>query len=124
MSNLSTREKDAHREAVSMSIADVTKYLQDAFGQKLVAYLTDTKDAKNVGRWSRGEQAPRKDAEDRLRIAYQVFHLLQEKDSSHTVRAWFVGLNPQLGDESPATAIREGRHRDVLIAAKAFLAGA
>ena len=45
------------------------------------------------------------------------------KEGPYTVRAWFVGLNPQLGDESPAAAVREGRTRDVLVAAKAFLAG-
>jgi hypothetical protein len=61
--------------------------------------------------------------EAKLRGAFQVFQLLLTEESPHTVRAWFVGLNPQLDDESPATAISEGRIRDVLVAAKAFLAG-
>jgi hypothetical protein len=39
------------------------------------------------------------------------------------VRAWFLGLNPQLDDQSPAQSIRIGEFRDVLVAAKAFLAG-
>jgi len=38
------------------------------------------------------------------------------------VCAWFLGLNPQLDDRSPAQSIREGDFRDVLVAAKAFLA--
>ncbi len=41
----------------------------------------------------------------------------------HTVRAWFLGLNPQLDDHSPAQSIRDGDFRDVLVAARAFLAG-
>ena len=48
---------------------------------------------------------------------------LLAEESPHTVRAWFLGLNPQLDDESPAQSIREGDFRDVLVAAKAFLAG-
>lgn len=71
----------------------------------------------------RGEREPRSDAEQRLRVAYQVFHLLQSRESQHTVRAWFVGLNPQLDDEAPADAIRAGRLRDVWVAAKSYLAG-
>jgi hypothetical protein len=39
------------------------------------------------------------------------------------VRAWFLGLTPQLDDQSPAQSIREGNFCDVLVVAKAFLAG-
>lgn len=37
------------------------------------------------------------------------------------IRAWFMGMNPQLGDESPIEALREGRVRDVMAAARAFV---
>ena len=74
-------------------------------------------------RWAAGERAPRAEHEQRLRCAYQTFHLLLAEESPHTVRAWFLGLNPQLDDQSPAQIIREGDFRDVLVAAKAFLAG-
>jgi hypothetical protein len=49
--------------------------------------------------------------------------LLASQDSPQTVKAWFIGLNPQLGDTSPAEAIREGRLRDALMAARAFVSG-
>ena len=52
-----------------------------------------------------------------------ILRLLLSEESRHTVRAWFVGLNPQLDDESPARAMLEGRERQVLTAAKSFLAG-
>lgn len=123
MTQLSVREQQAHREAVAMGIADVARFLQDALGQKLVAYMADTDDSKAVGAWGQGTRNPRPAAQERLRIAFQIFHLLQERESPHTVRAWFVGLNPQLNDESPATAIRDGHYREALVAAKAFLAG-
>jgi hypothetical protein len=116
---------DTHRKTVESSIADTAAFLQEALGQKLVAFMVGVEDPKTVGRWASGKRGSPRDlgVERRLRDAHQIFRLLLTKESPHTVRAWFVGLNPQLDDESPATAIREGRTRDVLVAAKAFLAG-
>lgn len=114
-------EPRAHRAATSMEVSELVGYLQEVLGQRLIAYLAGVADEKAVGKWVRGERRPR--SEDRLRHAYYVFHLLQEHESPHTVRAWFVGLNPQLHDESPASAIREGRLKEVLVAAKAYLSG-
>lgn len=106
------------------STADVAGFLQDALGQKLVAYMVGVSDPKTVGRWVSGARSPRNtDVEQRLRAAHQVFGLLATAEAPDTVRAWFVGLNPQLDDESPAQAIREGRAKDVVVAARAFLAG-
>jgi hypothetical protein len=115
----------AHRATVESSVADIAAFLQDALGQKLVAFMVGVDDPKTIGRWAKqqGRSPQDPDAERRLRDAYQIFRLLLAKESPYTVRAWFVGLNPQLDDEPPATAIREGRARDVLVAARAFLAG-
>lgn len=121
---LRAASEKAHRNAVESGIADVASYLREVLGQKLVAHLAGVADPKTVGRWASGERAPRAGAEERLRGAYQIFHLLLTEESPHTVRAWFIGLNPQLDDEAPLTAIREGRIQDAWIAAKAFLAGA
>lgn len=105
------------------AIADVARFLREAFGPKLTAYIASVTDPKAVAKWASGEHAPRPDAQERLRVAFQIFHMLQDRESPHTVRAWFVGLNPQLDDESPATAIQEGRFKDAMVAARAFLAG-
>jgi len=107
-----------------MDISAVASFLQDALGQKLVGYIVGINDHKAVGAWASGERSPRSTSEEKLRTTFQIFNLLQESESEHTVRAWFVGLNPQLFDQSPATVLREGDARDVLIAAKSFLAGA
>ncbi len=123
MPKLRDASAEAHRTTVETSINEVTIFLQDVLGQKLVAHMAGVADPKTVGRWARGERTPRNDAEHRLREAYRIFQLLLTQESPHTVRAWFVGLNPQLDDESPASAIGEGRTRDALVAAKAFLAG-
>lgn len=114
---------EAHQKAVVFEVKDIARYLQETLGQKLVAYMAGVVDPKRVGRWAQGQQAPRADAERRLRAAFQIFHLLIAQDSAHVVRAWFIGMNPQLGDDSPAEAIHDGRLKETLAAAKAFVSG-
>lgn len=112
-----------HKEAVSLDIAEIAGFLQESLGQRVTALLAGVADPKGVGRWARGEHRPQPAIERRLREAYQVFQLVQSVESPHTVRAWFIGLNPQLGDESPAEAIAEDRFREVMAAARAFVTG-
>jgi hypothetical protein len=111
-----------HRDSVETAPSDMAAYLQGVLGTKLVARIVGVNDSKTITRWAKGERAPRDDNEQRLRDTYLVFRTLTEAESQYTIRAWFVGLNPVLGDESPAMALREGRTREVLLAAKAFLA--
>jgi hypothetical protein len=116
--------KQAHRIAMNASVPDVSSYLQDLLSRRLVAYIVGVKDAKTVSRWSNGEvKEVRQESEERLRTAYQIAQLLVQFDSPRIIKAWFIGLNPQLGDESPATTIREGKLKDALAAARAFVAG-
>jgi hypothetical protein len=123
MADLRIASQAAHRQAVESSVQDVVAYLQEVLGQRLVAAIAGVADTKAVARWSAGQRAPRHEAEQRLRDAYQIFRLLLAEEAPQTVRAWFIGLNPQLDDESPVRAIRDGRAQDVMVAAKAFLAG-
>lgn len=121
MPTLRSVPQQAHRKTIESSIPDVVRYLQEVLGQKLVAYIADVSDPRTVSRWAAVERAPRTDHEQRLRCAYQTFQLLLSRETPDIVRAWFLGLDPQLDDESPAQRIRDGAFRDVLIAAKAFL---
>ena len=114
---------EAHKQAVTMDVAGSARYLQEMYGQKLVAHMAGIDDPKRVGKWAQREQAPRSGAEQRLRAAYQITHLLLAHDSDHVVRAWFIGMNPQLDDEAPADAIRAGQLKEALAAAKAFVSG-
>ena len=123
MPDARTRSAEAHAKTVGFSTGDIAGFLQETLGQKLVALMAGVKDSKEVGRWARKDCAPRYESERRLRLAFQVFHLLQNEESPHTVRAWFVGINPQLDSVSPAEAIRDGHLRDVLVAAEAYVAG-
>jgi hypothetical protein len=117
------RSAEAHRKTVSSEIDDIAAFLQEMLGRNLVAYLSNVADPKMVTRWARAENQPRPESEKRLRAAFQVIQLLLSADSSHVARAWFIGMNPQLEDDAPAQAIRDGRFKDVLIAAKAYVAG-
>jgi hypothetical protein len=53
-----------------------------------------------------------------------VARLLLAVDADHTVRAWFIGMNPQLDDEAPIDAIAAGDTKAVLAAARSFIDGA
>lgn len=119
---ISERSAEAHRKTVQSSVSDIARFLEEIFGRKLLGYMTGVSD-KAVAKWINKERQPRREAEDRLRAIFQIYQLLQAEENPHTVRAWFVGMNPQLDDVSPATAFSEGRIRDVLVAAKSYIAG-
>ena len=113
----------AHRASVSESTAEIARFLSETLGPKLTAFIVDA-DPKTVTRWTQDvRRTPQQDAEQRLRSAYQVFQLLQTVESPHTIRAWFMGMNPQLDDLSPAEALHEGKSREVMAAARAFTNG-
>jgi hypothetical protein len=117
---LSGATKHAHRQAVESTPDDMARFLQDALGQKLVAYITNVSAPRTVARWVANDRKPGPEAEERLSAAFYIFRLLTGVESSYVVRAWFAGLNPLLDDSSPATVIREGRFREAAAAAKAF----
>ncbi len=107
--------------ARSAPISHVAARLQEVLGQRLAAVVAGVSDAKAVGQWARGSRAPHPDAERRLRDAYQVVELLLDYDAPETVRAWFGGMNPHLGDRAPALLI-DAEPEHVLQAARAFAA--
>ena len=117
------RSDEAHRRTVTLTIADIARFLQDALGSKLTAHIAGVTDPKMVGRWASGAVVPGAAREKRLRAAYQVFQLILEADDDHGARSWLSGMNPQLDDEAPADALRAGQIRDVMAAARAFLDG-
>lgn len=117
--SLTRRTSAAHDQAVDLK--DVIAFLNEHLGSRLLA-LTVGVDHKTVGRWLTDvNRTPRFETETRLRAAHQIFRLVQQVESSPTARAWFMGMNPQLEDNSPAEAIRDGNVRDAMAAARAFV---
>lgn len=115
-----TTEHAVHGLATRMALPNLVGSLLDVLGQRLTAVAAGVSDAKAVGKWSRGERSPHPDVEQRLRNTFQVVQLLLQHESAETVRAWFVGMNPYLGDQAPALVIGV-RPDEVLQAARAFV---
>jgi hypothetical protein len=117
-------EHEALRQQVSTPVSSIVAALQDVLGQKLVAYLAGVGDHKAVGPWARETRQPRPAARARLEHAYRVLVMLKHATGGpQLIRAWFTGLNPQLADRSPATAIRDDDYLDVIVAARTFITG-
>lgn len=113
-----------HRQAMAAPVSEVAGLLQDLLSRRLTAYMAGVKDGKTVTRWASGEVTVIREheTEQRLRAAYEIVQLLLTLDSPQTVKAWFIGLNPELGDVAPAEAIHAGRLQEAFLAARAFLA--
>jgi hypothetical protein len=114
-----------HREATAAPVRELAGVLQQLLSRRLTAFIVGVGDGKTITRWANGEVTEIRDysQEQRLRGTYEIAQFLLGTESAQTVKAWFIGLNPQLGDVSPAEAIREGRLRDVFAAARAFTVG-
>ncbi|GAC1427334.1 MAG: hypothetical protein NVSMB64_33260 [Candidatus Velthaea sp.] len=118
---------DAHRHSIQIPINQAVGELADILGKKLTAYLAGVKDTRTIDAWSADRGDARKLDEQRIRLALQVALMLRTGDHPRVVQSWFVGINPQLDDRSPARILREGDidkdAADVVAAARAFLAG-
>lgn len=113
-----------HREAVTAPLQVVASSLQAVLGQQLTAYIAGVREGKTVHRWATGAVTATRDiaVEQRLRTAFEMTQLLLREDGPQTVRAWFIGMNPELEDEAPASAIQQGRFKEALEAALTFAA--
>lgn len=123
MSVTRTKPDSAAVRPAEFSVQQIAEFLNENLGPKLTAFMVG-KDPQTVARWAKGVQSPpQHEVERRLRAAFQVFQVLSQDDSRHVIRAWFVGMNPQLDDVSPAEAIAAGDLRSVMAAARACAAG-
>jgi len=114
------RSDRAHARAVQSDLVDVIKRVSETLGKSLVGVIVG-RDAKTVGRWGAGSNVPGEREEALLRNILQIVELLTSVDSPSVARAWFMGMNPLLDDNSPAETIAEGRIRDVMAAARLFV---
>jgi hypothetical protein len=117
----------AHRRSVQAPFSEIVAELADILGKKLTAYIAGVKETRVIERWMHGGVEPYKDADRRIRLAYQIAKTLNEHDSPRVVQAWFIGLNPELQDRTPIRLLREEDLEqvgpDLLNAMRAFLAG-
>lgn len=110
----------AHARSVGLDVAAVASALQGAFGQVLLGVIVG-KDARTLARWASGTVRPPYASEHLLRDTFQVLEMLMSVEPPEVARAWFMGMNPQLDDASPAEALSAGRSKDVMAAARAYI---
>lgn len=118
MADAETKALKAHRASLDEA-ALVAGDLKDSLGLKLAAYMLNVR-MQTLGDWAAGKAKPTGKNAASLRHLAQTYQLLAQKDDAESVRAWFIGFNPMLSDTAPADVARDGRFRDVYIAAKAF----
>lgn len=112
----------AHKDSIQISAQDLSGELARVLGRQLLGVIVG-KGARTIQRWISGDSTPLADDERRLRNAYQVYLVLSPVEGDHTVRAWFMGMNPQLEDEAPAEGLAADKYREVMSAARAFVNG-
>jgi hypothetical protein len=122
---MNTLVQQTYRRSMEAPVSEIAGFLQELLSRRLTAYIAGVTSGKTISRWASGEVTEVRDheTERRLRTSYEIAQLLLDRDSAQTVKAWFIGLNPQLGDVSPAEAIREGKLKESLAAARAFAVG-
>ena len=117
-------ELDVFNDSIRRDASQLTDGLRSILGAQLVAYIGGVQETRAVREWAEGSRRPSAMVIERLRLAYRAARLLERRDSSGVIQAWFQGLNPQLEDESPAKIIREGEPSmvgaAVLSAARSF----
>lgn len=118
-----TNRTAAHTSSLAVSPEDIVRRLADALGKNVLAFIVN-RDVRTIARWLDNAQLRLEPEVDRtVRNTHQVYVLLSSIEGDHTIRAWFMGMNPQLEEEAPAEALRDGRFREVMAAAKAFVNG-
>ena len=111
-----------HGGTIRMGIHEVARQLNAGLGPTLVAALTGTKDRKLPIRWAHADgPEPGPDFRRRLLLAHRVWTQIAPEETADVARAWFIGANPFLDEDTPLTAIREDRARPVVAAATAFV---
>ncbi|MEV4737569.1 hypothetical protein MRBLWO14_002463 [Microbacterium sp. LWO14-1.2] len=113
-----------HVEAIGWTDAAPTgalaRRLTAVLGPTLVSTLAGSKDLRTATGWGSPDgPLPSAYASLRLECAYDAWQKISTAEGDDVARAWFVGSNPWLGNDSPITAIREGRFVDVANAAEA-----
>ncbi|HEY8283096.1 MAG TPA: XRE family transcriptional regulator [Chloroflexota bacterium] len=112
-----------HQQAVQTSTREAARLVLEILGGALAAYVLGVKDRKTVQRWASGTvHGLRPESEARLRGIHEIITLLARFEGPETIRAWFLGMAPELDDVAPARAIHDGRLPEAMNAARAFIA--
>lgn len=115
----------AYNESIRQGVPSLVDELRRVLGAKLVAYIAGVRETRAVRDWIDGTRKPSPNAVQTLRLTYRIVRLVEQSEGTGVVAPWFQGMNPQLGDRSPARVLHEDRteqaHLAVLNAANLFV---
>jgi len=115
---------ELHSQTTKLSSHELVRRLNSHLGTTLVATLAGVRDRKLPYKWAvAGGPVPRDEPYRRLQAAHRVWTMISDADNGYIARAWFIGANPRLEEQSPVMRLREGDIPAVMAAAKAFVEG-
>lgn len=106
---------EAHDESIRKDVPRIVSDLRVRLGAKLVAYIANVAETRAVREWAEGSRTPSPNTVRQLRGAYQVATLIDRSEGDGVAATWFQGMNPQLGDRSPARVLNEDRTEEACI---------
>ena len=109
-------------ETARMDLHQVAAILVGGLGSTLVAAMTGTKDRKLPSKWAQPDGPnPSTTFTKRLLLGHRAWAAIIAGESEYVARQWFIGGNPWLGEDTPITAIREDRGKELIGAVDAFV---
>jgi len=115
----------AYNDSIKHAVPQIVAELRRALGAKLVAYIAGVAETRTVREWAETDRRPSPSAVERLRLTLRVVTLISQSEGAAVVPTWFQGMNPHLGERSPARVLHEDPFDEagpcVLAAANAFV---
>lgn len=107
------------------SIHEKVQYLVSKIGLTLLALSVGVRDRGTLSK-SEGSLDEVLTEENKLRVdvLFDVWSTVSDSEGDDTARAWLIGANPWLNEESAVTVIRDGDFHKVRVAACAMVDGA
>ena len=96
--------------AMRLPLEYVVVAVSSTLTRGVVAYMCGKNETFILDKWINNEENPTAVENLRLRYGYAASEILRKNYDAETARAIFMGMNPALGDEAPASWLRD--HED------------
>lgn len=105
--SISTLRIEAFNASMKQPIDEVVGTLRELLGAKLLAYVAGVSATRVVREWADGIRHPNSSTEVKLRLIFRIARMIERSEGAAVVPTWFQGMNPHLGDRSPARVLNE-----------------
>lgn len=103
-------------------ISQVVKTLCEVTSRRLVAVTTGVTKAETIVDWQQEKYTLSESQREKLITLYNIVKMLQKFEDDFSIYAFLMGRSPEMGDISPAEAIRAGKYSGAWAAAKNYVA--